>query len=102
MYVPPLRFPFSNIFLLHVVPIIWHQAIIEPIPKNSTIDPRLTLQCWGISLLSIIYKLYAGILNNRLVTYLQDNNIYAEEQNGFRQNRTCAEYVFILTTILRN
>ncbi len=54
-----------------------------------------------MSLLSTIYKLYAGILNNRLVTYLEDNNIYAEEQNGFRQNRSCAEHVFTLT-ILRN
>ncbi len=55
-----------------------------------------------MSLLSTIYELNAGILNNRWVTYLEDNNIYPEEQNGFRQNRSCAEHVFTLTTILRN
>ncbi len=52
--------------------------------------------------MSAIYKLYAGILNNRLVTYLENNNIYAEEQNGFHQNISCAEHIFTLTTILRN
>jgi len=93
---------FSKLFLFHIVPTIWRKAIVKPIPKNSTIDPRLPLQYRGISLLSTVYKLYAGILNNRLVTYLEDNNIYAEEQNGFRQNRSCAEHVFTLTTILKN
>ncbi len=85
-----------------MVPPIWHKAIVKPIPKYSTIDTRLPLQYHGISLLSTIYKLYASILNNRLVTCLEDNNIYAEKQNGFRQNRSCAEHVFKLTTILRN
>ncbi len=33
--------------------------------------------------------------------YLEDNNIYAEEQNGFHLNRCCAEHGFTLTTILR-
>ncbi len=37
-----------------------------------------------------------------MVTYFEDNNIYAEEQNGFRQNRSFAEHVFTLTTVLRN
>ncbi len=91
--VPLLRILFSKIILSHVVPTIWRKAIVKSIPKNSTIDPRLPLQYRGISLLTTIYKLFAGILNNRLVTYLEDN-IYAEEQNGFRQNRSCAEHVF--------
>ncbi len=37
-----------------------------------------------------------------MVTYLENNNIYADEQNGFCQNRSCAEHVFTSTTILRN
>ncbi len=70
-----------------------HIQNLVTIIKRSTIDPILLLQYSGISVLSTFYKLYAGILNNRLVTYLKDNNIYAEEQNGFRQNRSCAEYL---------
>ncbi len=29
------------IFVIHVIPSAWKRAIIKPIPKNSTIDPRL-------------------------------------------------------------
>ncbi len=65
VFVPLLRILFSTDFLLHVVPTIWHQAIVKPIPKNASIDPILPLQYHGISLLSTIYKLYAGILNNK-------------------------------------
>ncbi len=67
---------------------------LTPFKNNKVVQIillLLTLQYHGISLLSTIYKLYAGILNNRLVTYLEDNNIYVEEQNGFRQNRSSAE-----------
>ncbi len=94
--VPLLRILFSKTILSHVVPTIWRKAIVKPIPKNSTIDPRLPLQYRVISVLSTIYKQYAGILNNMLVTYLEDNDMYVEEQNGFCQNRSRAEHVFTL------
>ncbi len=49
-----------------------------------------------------MYKLYTSVLNNILVKYLEENGLYAEEQNGFRQKRSCSEYIFTLSTILRN
>jgi hypothetical protein len=88
--------------VLHIIPSIWKQAIIKPIPKSSTIDPRLPLNYRGIALLSTVYKLYTSVLNNRLVSYLEGNGIYAEEQNGFRQKLSCSEHIFSLSTILRN
>ncbi len=42
------------------------------------------------------------VLNNRLVKYLEKNGLYAEEQNGFRQKRSCSEHIFTLSTIIRN
>ncbi len=42
------------------------------------------------------------MLNNRLVSYLEINAIYAEEQNVFRQKRSCSQNIFSLCTILRN
>ena len=41
-------------------------------------------------------------MNNRLVSYCEHNGIFVEEQNGFRQKRSCSEHIFTLTTILRN
>ncbi len=42
------------------------------------------------------------MLNNRFVSYLEIYGIYAKEQNGFRQKRSCSEHIFSLCTILRN
>ncbi len=49
-----------------------------------------------------MYKLYDCLLHNRIAKYLEENNIYAEEQIGFRQNRSCSDHVFTLANILRN
>ncbi len=88
---------FNKIFVLHIIPSIWKKAMIKPIPKSSTIDPRLPLNYWGIALLSTVYKLYTLVLNNRLVSFLEINGIYAEEQNGFS-----SEHIFSVCTILKN
>ncbi len=33
---------------------------------------------------------------------MEENTLYAEEQNGFRQGRSCSEHLFVLITIIRN
>ncbi len=93
---------FNKIFVLHIIPSIWKKAIIKPIPKSSTIDHRLPLNYRGIALLSTVYKLYTSVLNNRFISYLEINGIYAEDQNSFRQKRSCSEHIISLCTILRN
>ncbi len=35
------------------------------------------------------------MLNNRLVSYLEINRIYAEEQTGFRQKCSCSEHTIL-------
>ncbi len=43
--------------------------------------------------------MYTSVLNNRLVKYLEENGLYAEEQNGFRQKQSCSEHIFTLSTL---
>ena len=93
---------FNKIFQAHIIPSLWKKAIIKPIPKGSTTDPRLPLQYRGIALLSTVYKIYTGVLNNRISSYMEDNGLYAEEQNGFRQGRSCSEHLFTVSSIIRN
>ena len=81
---------------------IWRQAIIKPIPKSSMTDLRTPEQYRGISLLSTISKLFTIIINNRLTRYLEDNNLYADEQNGFRGVGNCIDHIFSLTSIIKN
>jgi hypothetical protein len=55
----------------------------------------------GISLLSIIDKIFKTILKNRVSAFLEERNELAEEQGGFRKGRGCAEHIFTLKEILR-
>jgi hypothetical protein len=93
---------FNKVFCSGLVPNLWRLGIIKPLPKSSLTDPRLPLQYRGIALLSTIYKLYTGLLNNRLIETAEAREIYVEEQNGFRKKRSCVDHIYSLTTILRH
>ncbi len=93
---------FDKIYTCHLTPTVWNLAIIKPIPKNSSADPRLPLEYRGISLLSTVYKLFTSVLNNRIVRLAERHHIYADEQNGFRKDRSCVDHLFSLTSIIRN
>ena len=66
----------------------WRTAIIKPIPKHSSIDKIDPLHYRGISLLPNIYKIYSSIVNDRLTSYLEENDLYVDEQNRFRKGRS--------------
>ncbi|VDH95861.1 Hypothetical predicted protein [Mytilus galloprovincialis] len=88
---------FQLVFDTSIVPSLWHQAIICPILKDKSSDKRIPLHYRGISLLSCVSKLYSGFINNRVSSYLEDNDLLSEEQNGFRKNRSCEDHIFTLT-----
>ena len=58
---------FNKMYDTSIIPTTWRLAIIKPLPNNN--GPCLPLQYRGISLLSTVYKLYASILNNRIVMW---------------------------------
>ncbi len=64
-------------------------------------DPHVPLHHRGISLLSCVCKGYSSILNNHIVTYCEELNIFANEQNGFRKDKSCIDHIFTLTAIVR-
>ena len=93
---------FTKFFEFNKIPTLWLKSLIKPIPKSSCKDPLVPLNYRAISLLSCIYKVYSGILNNRLVLYFEDLNWFADEQNGFRNNRSCQDHNYILNSIVEN
>ena len=84
------------------VPSEWTKGIINPIPKPDAKDARDPLNYRGISLLSVPYKIYADILNQRLMDWLEQNKVLVDEQNGFRKKRSCLEHIYSLYTIINN
>ncbi len=61
----------------------------------KTKDPRIPLNYRGINLLSCIYKAYGCVVNKRLSSYLEQNNLLEDVQNGFRTDRNCIDHVFV-------
>ncbi len=76
---------------------VWLKSTITAIPKCVTKDPHIRLHYRGISLLSCVC-----ILNKRIVLYCEELNMFADEQNGFRRDRSCTGNIFSFTSILRN
>ena len=49
-----------------------------------------------------IAKIYSSILNSRIQKHLSENDLLADEQNGFRATRSCMDHIFSLITLIRN
>ena len=92
---------FNNCFMHGYVPDLWLKSLITPVPKGKDEDPNVPLNYRGISLKSCVSKVYSGILNKRIVGYLDENNCIVEEQNGFRPGRSREEHVFTLHSIVQ-
>ena len=84
------------------LPNIWLQSIIKPIPKSKENDPRVPMNYRGISLISCTAKLFTGILNTRISSFLDENTELVDEQNGFRKKRSCTDHIFVLQSIIKS
>ena len=67
-------------------PDIYKEATMTLIPKPGTAGTAVKDKR-PISLLNVDGKLFDKILNRRLTTHLEDNNLQNDRQHGFRKNR---------------
>ena len=84
-----------------IMPSVWARAVIAPIPKNSAGDPRTPMNYRGISLLSVVSKLFSAVISARISKHLEGNGQLANEQNGFRPRRSCLDHVFSVYDICK-
>ena len=69
----------------------WKDAEIVPVPKNGDLQ---SCDNWrGISLLDVVGKLFARIIQERLQHIAED--ILPESQCGFRKGRGCCDMIFV-------
>ena len=102
LFLEPVCAFLKTCFTRGVAPTLWVKSIINPIPKDLSKCIFTPLNYRGISLLCTISKVYSSILSVRINNYCDILNIFVEEQNGFRQNRSCIDHIFSITTIVKN
>ena len=85
------------------IPDDWKKGLIFPIfkggPPEYASDPS---RYRGITLLSVLGKLYTSILNERLTVFTERAKSLDEEQAGFRKGRATVDQVFIMHEIIKN
>ena len=95
---PCLHKLFNLVFSSGIYPASWATGYISPIFKTG--DCRQAENYRGITINSNIGKLFNMILNTRLDTYLDENNIIDVSQIGFKKNARTSDHMFVLKTLI--
>ena len=92
-----------EIFHQEAYPETWARGLIFPIFKGGPIEDTYNpMKYRGITLLSVLGKLYAAVLNERVTEWIESRGILVEEQAGFRRNRSTVDQLFLLTEMIKN
>ena len=83
---------FNNSWKTGNIPQSWREATMIPILKKGK-NKKDVNSYRPISLLSCTGKLLERMVNTRLTWHLENNNIYANEQAGFRQNLSTEDQI---------
>lgn len=95
VFVPPLTHIFRLCLSQGIFPNCLKKAVVIPIYKSGDRDSLNNYR--PISLLPSMSKILEKIINNRLVSYLEKNNILSSAQFGFRARLSTADAVHSLT-----
>ena len=85
-----------------IIPDDWKKAILSPIYKGGNKQKSDPLSYRPVALISNPCKIFSAIMNERLITYLEERPVITEEQSGFRKKRSCYDHVFVLSSVLRS
>ena len=98
MLQPYLVSLFNFVFESGVFPETWSEGLLAPLHKKGTKSSPDNYR--GITLLSVLGKIFTRILNKRLDSWAEKYEIYIEAQYGFRRDRGTTDSVFILNQII--
>ena len=79
----------------------WHKAVIIPIPKPGK-DKTEATNYRPIALTSCICKTMERMINDRLVWFLESNNMISGIQAGFRKNYSTNDHLVRLKSFIRD
>ena len=94
----PMIHALTNLFIYisdtETIPEEWRNGIIKPIHKAGSINNIDNYR--GITLSSNVYKLYTKIIENVIMTYIEENSVLHENPGAFRKNRRLEDNIFTL------
>ena len=90
---------FNHVFDTGNYPAAWTGAIVVPIHKSGDVDKPDNYR--GVSLLSILGKVFAHILNKRLSSWADANEKIDEVQSGFRKGYSTIDNIFVLYSVVQ-
>ncbi len=97
----PLRLFWSKSFEYSKIPDDYKNQVIIPLHKKGLKTKAENFR--PISLTAHVIKLFEKILKKKLVEYLEFNNIFNNNQHGFRKNRSClTQLLSHINNILNN
>ena len=82
-----------------LVPSVWKESLVVPVPKKQSRGTCATNTYRGISLTSTVSKVLCMILNARLSDVAEREGLITEEQGGFRKQRGCRDQVLALVLL---
>ena len=89
---------FNIILNTGIYPSIWCEGIITPIFKNG--DKSDPGNYRGICVSSCLGKLFSSILNERLLKFVESNNLLHPSQIGFLRHNRTADHIFTLRSLV--
>ena len=92
---------FNKSWRTGIVPAVWKEAEIVPILKKGK-DKRDPHNYRPISLLSCVGKLMERMVNRRLISHLEKNNILSSTQTGYRKFRSTEDQLAYLAQDIEN
>jgi hypothetical protein len=89
----------NEIFELERIPKDWARGLIFPLFKDG--DNRVPDNYRGITLLSVVGKIYTSALNKRVTDWCERNGVLSEEQAAFRAGRSPVDHLFTVSELIR-
>ena len=94
-FITPL---FNFIFDSDHFPNQWSNGLLEPLHKCGNYSSPNNFR--GITMLSMLGKLFSRVINNRLYTWAESYGVYIEAQFGFRSGRGTVDCIYVLHMLI--
>lgn len=94
--IAPLKYVINLCLDRGVFPDVFKRSLVHPVYKGG--DRDMVTNYRPISVLTSLSKVFEKVLSTRLTNYLEQNNILAQNQYGFRKQKSTEDAVLDVTT----